>query len=248
MPANSTQNKFDELDSATKTWLQSDTVFNVILDLNQKAGAFGASLESLPKIIVSIATGSLKPENLAWALDREWFFADAKIIEKTAETIKQRIFKPIAPALKKLYGIDVEKLSTVPPPEAPAKPAVPAPIVAQVTRSDRPIMADIKKPAPSQPMQTAPASEPTLKAQTTRLDRPFTAPPAPQSAAPAATPTKEKSASGVDLNKVEVTKPFGFVEVVPAAPAPQVKQESVPSKTPTPHNIVPYHDEHPMIG
>src|SRR5689334_8419750 len=101
---------FDDLDQGIRSWLQSDAVFKIILELNEKYKMFGPELGVIPAIIVAFAIGKIKPEDLAQKLSEKLAFLPDDKIGKIAEELKRRVFKPIASGFKK-YGIDIEKIS-----------------------------------------------------------------------------------------------------------------------------------------
>lgn len=111
----SEQNQFDKLDKGIREWLQSDTVFQIVFDLNKKIGAFGSELACIPSAIVNIATGLRKPEEFFVELSKGLPYLDDKDIEQVATSIKQRVLTPIKALLKNKQGIEVSLVSTTRP-------------------------------------------------------------------------------------------------------------------------------------
>lgn len=233
MPPN--QNAFDLLDKGVQDWLQSDTVFQIVFELNKKANAFGNELACIPKAIVSIATGKQKPEELFNEISRGLPFLNDKDVAEIAATIKQRIFTPIKTALKNKQGIDISLLSTS---RTETKitahtmkiERVQVPTAAQPVRTAQVMQtaAPIAPPKPvAQPVvnQAAPAAAaPIPKARVVEmahvidLRRPMSS---TVPAAPTASVAKPAATSGTSAQTMKIEGSFGAGAVKPAAAAQQ---------------------------
>jgi hypothetical protein len=241
---------FGSLNKAVHDWLTSDTVFSVVLSLNEKHDLMGEETRAISGALVGIATGAIPPEQFVKYLEKKLpFLSDAELLE-LSEELRRRVLKQIQATLRGVYGIDIEKIPTsIQPKVAPRtmdiqKNAAPThtPAAARVMPAvpERPkarvmemaTVVDLRRPAAAQkaPVSTPAATRPNAQItemQSGSLSAPKTVSagaPLPAAPKPPLTP-KEKEV-------LESEKPFGLAESIP--------------KPPVVEGVVKYQDEHPM--
>jgi hypothetical protein len=144
---------FQNLPEPIQDWLASESVTNRIIEINKKAGIFGAAIQIIPRLIARLVIKDLDPQHFINELHRESGvgLAEAKLI---TQDIDQFILKPIQIILRDKVGVDINLIYAWEP-GAPSKPAAPPPSVEKTP--------PIETPAVSPPVpEAAPVETPTI--------------------------------------------------------------------------------------
>jgi hypothetical protein len=263
--------KFVDLDKGIQDWLGSSLVMTIVVELNEKIDALGPEVKVIPGAIRSLVLKNIEPEQFLLELKKGLpDVANAALVE-IANSVKNRILKPVGSSLSGLYGINIAKI----PDSMPVQPSQP---VARTTPLAAPMPVKPAAPAvqarPTTITPTAPPPPPIRArvmemAQVVDLRKPARLDPAKPAASTATSAPAVRAAQTMKIegtfgagnqqaatgsnamntnqptNSVATKKPEGESEVLDAKK--EFGLAEVIPKPPDPQEIEVYQDEHPVV-